>query len=98
MPFLSTTNSRYGPGGAIFAFGGAAIPIVVPFTAKLSPISRCDMSNACVAAPSRISTTLAIVPFVVALNVWPYVIDVGVAVSDGRVARLPSALKKYGGL
>ena len=91
-PFLSTTNNRYGPAGAIVEFGGAAIPIVVPFTAKFSPISRCDMSNACVAAPSRISTAAAMLPFVVALNVWPYVIVAGVAVSDGRVARLPSAL------
>ena len=75
-------------------FGGAAIPIVVPFTAKFSPIKRCDMSNACVTAPSRISTTLAIFPFVVALNVWPYVIVAGVAVNEGRVANEPSALKK----
>ena len=33
-------------------------------------------------------------PFVVAAKVWPRVIEVGVAVSEGRVAALPSALKK----
>jgi hypothetical protein len=82
----------------MFEFGGALIVSVWPLAANVTPTSRWDISNACVGAHARIRTTLAIVPSVVAVNVAPYPRVAGVPVRDGRVAGLPSALKRYAGL
>ena len=51
-------NSKYQPGGARFACGGASTLMVPPPTPLIThSMPRCDMLYPCVTAPARSSTT-----------------------------------------
>ena len=67
---------------------------------KVSPTSRCSMSKAWVTAPFFINTTELILAAsgVCTWNEVPYPMTAGVTdVITGRVAAVPSELKRYGG-